>query len=57
MLRMFRRASAMEHGRVWAITEPALRSLMEAAADRKTTVEAIARDWGQPAEGARGLRA
>lgn len=34
------------------ITEPALRSLMSTAAERQTSVEAIARDWGKEVEGA-----
>lgn len=51
MLRMFRRTH-FEHGQVWAITEPALRSLMQAAAEKDVSIEAIARDWGKEAEGA-----
>ncbi|MBP0439916.1 S49 family peptidase [Tianweitania sediminis] len=47
----FRKAS-FEHGRVWAITETALRSMLVSAAAQETSVDAIARQWGDQLEGA-----
>lgn len=49
---MFRfRKAHFEHGKVWAIAEPALRSLLQSAAAQETSVDAIARQWGESMEG------
>lgn len=47
----FRKAS-FDHGKVWAITEPALRSLLVSAAAQETSVTAIAKQWGESLDGA-----
>lgn len=48
---LFRKAR-FEHGRVWAMTEPALRSLLDAAAAQETSVDAIAARVGERLDGA-----
>lgn len=49
---MFRfRKASFEHGRVWAMTETALRSLLVSAAAQETSVDAIAKQWGEQLDG------